>query len=187
MSAAIGLNGSTRTHRIAAMQPREPAPTTLTRLPPADPPAADALRALADHGAHFVLAESTSKRPISKAWEAAPPDFAAVLAWAGKGGLVGVVPSSLGAVVVDVDDDAPAPPVGQCVLQTATRRAGGRHFWYRAPDGEVRNRKWLHGDVRGSRGFVVLWDPGAVGCASHAPSGSGSVAPRHTTDSLSNG
>ena len=77
MSAAIGLNGSTRTHRIAAMQPREPAPTTLTRLPPADPPAADALRALADHGAHFVLAESTSKRPISKAWEAAPPDFAA--------------------------------------------------------------------------------------------------------------
>ena len=95
----------------------------------------------------------------------APPDLAAVLAWAGKGGLVGVVPSSLGAVVVDVDDDAPAPPVGQCVLQTATRRAGGRHFWYRAPDGEVRNRKWLHGDVRGSRGFVVLWDPGAVAAA----------------------
>ena len=171
---------------------------TLTRLPPTEPPAADALRAIASAGAHFVLC-GHDKRPISKQWEQSPPDLDEVIAWAGRGGLVGMIPASIGAVVVDLDPSPVAAalatgkgaivegtderaahfnaaavaslakdmaqPLGAPVLQNATRRPGGRHFWYRAPEGEVRNRKWLHGDVRGSTGFVVLWDVGAVAAA----------------------
>ena len=66
-----------------------------------------------------------------------------------------------------------APPLGAPVLQHATRRAGGVHFWYKAPDGVViNNRKWARvprgrhaGDVRGGRGYVILWNPGAVAAA----------------------
>ena len=145
----------------------------LTRLPPTEPPAADALRAIASAGAHFVLC-GADKHPVSKAWESRPPDLPTVLTWAGRGGLVGVVPASLTAVVVDLDPegaDDTTPPLGAPVVQHATRRKG-THFWYRAPDGEVRNRKWARtaggqhvGDVRGSRGFAILWNPGAVAAA----------------------
>ena len=175
----------------------------LTRLPPAAPPDGDALRALHTAGAHFVLC-LPDKRPIAKGWEQHPANLDAVIEHRGRGGLVGIMPGSIGAVVVDLDPDgdtppvaapppatvngttvngragrsvhlnaaavaslasAPAPPLGGFVLQNATRRAGGVHWWYRAPDGEVRNRKWKHGDIRGSRGFVVLWDAGAVAAA----------------------
>ena len=51
-----------------------------------------------------------------------------------------------------------------------SREPGGAatHVWYRAESGEVGNRKWAldapscGGDIRGSNGFVVLWDPAAV-------------------------
>ena len=29
---------------------------------------------------------------------------------------------------------------------------------YRAPEGEVGNRRWLYGDIRGTRGYCVVWD-----------------------------
>ena len=68
---------------------------------------------------------------------------------------------------------APAPPLGAPVLQHATRRAGGVHFWYKAPPGEeVGNRKWartaggrIAGDIRGTNGYAILWNPGAVAAA----------------------
>ena len=142
-------------------------------LPGAEPPDADAYRAIHAAGGHFLLA-GDNKVPFNKAWQTTPADLPAVLAHAGRGGLIGVVPGSLGAVVVDLDPEGAAdttPPLGAPVLQHATRRKG-THFWYRAPDGEVRNRKWARtaggqhvGDVRGSRGFVILWDAGAVAAA----------------------
>ena len=124
--------------------------------------------------------------------------------------LVGLVPGSIGAVVVDLDPDgdttpvvAPLatgngaivegangravhlnavavaslakdtePPLGVPVLQHVTRRAGGIHYWYRSPPGEVGNRQWARerggkhrGEVRGTNGFVILWDAGAVAAA----------------------
>ena len=142
-------------------------------LPGAEPPDADAYRAIHAAGGHFLLA-GDNKVPFNKAWQTTPADLPAVLAHAGRGGLVGVVPGSLGAVVVDLDPEGAGdttPPLGAPVLQHATRRKG-THFWYRAPDAEVRNRKWARtdggqhvGDVRGSRGFVILWDAGAVAAA----------------------
>ena len=140
-------------------------------LPGADPPAADAYHVLDRAGAHFVLCTG-DKRPIVKEWQNHPAPLTAVLAHARGAGLIGVVPGSLGAVVVDLDPegaDDTTPPLAGVVVQHATRRKG-THFWYRAPDGEVRNRKWARtaggqhvGDVRGSRGFVIL-------CGIRAPS-----------------
>ena len=145
----------------------------LTRLPPAAPPEADALRALHAAGGHFVLC-GNNKVPFNKAWEQNPAVLPAVLAHAGGTGLIGLVPGSIGAVVCDLDPEGLAdttPPLGAPVVQHDTRRKG-THFWYRAPDGEVRNRKWARvaggdhaGDVRGTRGFCVLWNPGAIAAA----------------------
>ena len=140
-------------------------------LPGAD---ADAYHVLDRAGAHFVLCTG-DKRPIVKEWQNHPADLPAVLAHAGGTGLIGLVPGSIGAVVCDLDPegaDDTTPPLAGVVVQHATRRKG-THFWYRAPpDGEVRNRKWARtaggqhvGDVRGSRGFCVLWNPGAVAAA----------------------
>ena len=159
MSAPVTVNG-------ASVRP-------LTRLPPAESPDADAYRALHAAGAHFLLCTG-DKRPIVKEWQNHPADLPAVLAHARGTGLIGVLPSSIGAVVVDLDPEGAAdttPPLAGVVVQHATRRKG-THFWYRAPDGEVRNRKWARtaggqhvGDVRGSRGFVILWNPGAIAAA----------------------
>ena len=108
------------------------------------------------------------------AWQQKRPDFAAVEEHAARGGSVGVVPASLGCVVVDIDEGGAAGVealrgvLGDPIATTRTR-SGGYHVWYRAEGGgEVRNRKWAldapscGGDIRGSNGFVVLWDPAAV-------------------------
>ena len=195
MSAPKSVNG-------ASVRP-------LTRLPPTEPPDADALRALHNAGAHLLLA-AHNKVPFNKAWEQQPADIDAVIAHRRRGGLVGIMPGSIGAVVIDLDPDddtAPVaappatgngtivdgtdgrrvhlnaaavaslaretePPLGVPVLQHVTRRAGGVHYWYRAPAGEVGNRQWARtaggkhvGEVRGTNGFVILWDAGAVAAA----------------------
>ena len=128
----------------------------------------DALEALRERGAHFVVADA-DKRPIGREWQKTRPDFAAVTEHAEAGGLIGVMPASVGCFVADVDDggeagvEALTRALGPPITVTRTRRDGGFHLWYRAPDGDVGNRQWkltgAAGDIRGSKGFVVLWDP----------------------------
>ena len=132
-----------------------------------------ALEALLDRGAHYVLA-APGKRPLQSGWQKTPPDFEAVRYHIAKGGLVGVIPASLGAVVIDVDEGGPGGV--QSVIQTLkpaepvttskTQREGGAHIWYRASSRGTGNRKWAldgaSGDIRGSAGFVILWDPAHV-------------------------
>ncbi len=65
-----------------------------------------ALEALLDRGAHYVLA-APGKRPLQSGWQKTPPAFEAVRYHIAKGGLVGVIPASLGAVVIDVDEGGP--------------------------------------------------------------------------------
>ena len=98
-----------------------------------------ALEALGECGAHYVLA-APGKRPLQSGWHKTPPDFEAVRYHIAKGGLVGVIPASLGAVVIDVDEGGPGGV--QSVIQTLkpaepittlkTQREGGAHIWYRA-------------------------------------------------------
>ena len=80
--------------------------------------------------------------------------------------LVGMVPGSVGILVVDVDlKNATVaegcsvatvilgPPLTQCLT-----RSGGKHLFYRAPDTSINNGTWLHGDIRHARGFVIVWN-----------------------------
>ena len=79
------------------------------------PTTVDPLAVLADAAAHFVLV-GTDKVPVMKAWQKHPADLAAVRSHVNAGGLVGVMPASLGLVAVDCDA---ALPLG--------RRATGRN------------------------------------------------------------
>ena len=137
-----------------------------------------AFAALHARGAHFVLVR-TNKRPIAKGWQTTWPDLAHVERHARGDGLIGVVPASVGCFVVDVDEGSKAgvetvrTALGDPVAVIATRRPGGFHAWYRAPEGEVGNQKWsldgAAGDIRGSAGYAILWDARAVadGLAQH--------------------
>ena len=127
-----------------------------------------ALEALHSRGAHFLLA-AVDKRPMAQGWQKTSADLAAVVAHAQAGGLVGVIPASLGCFVVDVDEGGTAgvealqEALGAPLTAIATRREGGYHVWYRAPDGAVGNQRWrlngAAGDIRGSKGYVILWEP----------------------------
>ena len=84
---------------------------------------------------------------------------------------MGIVPGSVGLFVVDVDEGGSAAVQAVVGLLGAVRskRAHGRHLYYPAPQREVRNRKWRMGpgggEVRGTRGYVILWDNAAEAVA----------------------
>ena len=134
---------------------------------------------------------NTQKRPTSKGWQKKSASLDAVLRHAGAGKPVAVIPASVGCVVLDVDDggDAGAEEVksllapAQPLAEVPTRRAGGWHLWYADRDAcGVRNRQWslggTHGDVRGGKGYVILWDPSAVAAGLANPE------PRHCSPDL---
>ena len=120
-------------------------------------------------GAHFLRC-SPDKTPIGR-WREAPHSIDRVVAHAARGGLVGLVPGSLGMFVVDVDagGDAGAAAVRRVLgvdplVTTKTRRDGGWHLWFRKPDvrAEIGNSTWRtpegSGEIRADSGYVVLWD-----------------------------
>ena len=62
-----------------------------------------AFEALSARGAHFVLVRP-NKRPLSEGWQETGSDLSDVERHAEGGGLVGVIPASLGCFVVDIDE-----------------------------------------------------------------------------------
>ena len=125
-------------------------------------------KALHKVGAHFVLADA-DKAAIEKGWQDKAPELDRVLAHRKAGGLVGIIPASIGAVVLDYDgaDDNAArlAVVERCgvpVTMHPTSKPGRRHFWYRHPGAPVGNNGWQHGELRGDRGYVILWQPATV-------------------------
>lgn len=125
---------------------------------------------LAARDAHFVLADA-AKKPISAAWQKKKPSLKAVREHARAGGLVGVIPSSLGCSVVDVDVGGLAAvaavkkTLGAPLAWHKSQQEGGFHLWFRDASGSG-NRKWEldagGGDVRGGKGFAVMWAPRMV-------------------------
>ena len=112
------------------------APIRRLSLPGAEPPDADALRALHAAGAHFVLCrahdegDKKAKSALHRGWQTAAPLLDAVIEHRGRGGLVGMMPGSIGAVVCDLD------PEGSRRHDTAARRtrptARRPSRWWRA-------------------------------------------------------
>ena len=125
----------------------------------------DPLAALAEAGAHLVICRP-DKRPQASAWQKTPAPLDAALQHKGP---VGVVPASLGCVVIDIDQggaeasEAVIATLGRPLARVPTRREGGEHIWYRCRDAErVGNRTWAHGDIRGAKGYAILWKPELV-------------------------
>ena len=146
------------------------------------------------------------KKPKYKGWMqewCSPHDMRLHLQGDPARHIAGIVPSSIGAWVADLDEGDPIAgfaALGETVgaepfAVTATRREGGYHAWFRAYPGVslINNGKWAQsgsgGDIRGSKGWIALWQPEALlaalprrdaaGYANHAAEGinDGSVIP----------
>ena len=120
---------------------------------------------LHDAGAHLLPCDA-DKAPrrdaggICYSWKGRPAELNEIIDHPGH---VGLVPSSIGSTVVDVDDGSAA----QLPLPFASYPTprGGQHLFY--GDTEARpNAKWqtgfAAGDIRSGGGYVVVYDPAAV-------------------------
>ena len=138
----------------------------------------DHIAALVGRGARFVLLKLPGKHtrhcdrradcecwkvPALTGWQHKVPSAAAVEAWQDRGGKVGVKPSSLGCVVLDVDHGDPAPLIEACLWMpeyiTNYRTRRGAHLWL-GRDRAVSSPKWqaygCAGDVLDGRRYAVL-------------------------------
>ena len=105
---------------------------------------------------HWVLLDG--KRAIQRGWQHKVPSREVIHAHRDSGLALGVVPGSLSALVIDVDDfDAvPGPPdLGEPVITYPSPK--GLHHWHKVPNGTMpldgRIGPW--GDIKHARGYVV--------------------------------
>ena len=127
----------------------------------------NALRILHERGARFVLCRQ-NKSAIGKAWQKKTLDLRLVEKHLSTGGLIGVIPISLGCVVVDIDEggvngvETVKVVLGKPLTVVKSRRSDGYHLWYRTSEEKVSNKEWEHngakGDIRGSNGYAILWN-----------------------------
>ena len=119
-----------------------------------------ALSTIVGIGGHLILVRRWQKRPVWSKWEYRQPSMDVVSAHDGR---IGLIPSSIGATALDVDHgDASNLPTPWASYRT--QRRGGVHLYY--GDDEARgNQNWqaagCSGQVRGSRGYLILHKGGA--------------------------
>ena len=149
----------------------------------------DDLRKLHGLGAWLVLyTDKPNKRkpdkrkavPAAKGWKEKRPGWEAVASHIDGGGGVGLIPASVGLIVVDVDTDHQwgaaqladyvRERIGAPICEVGTR-SGGVHMYYRASEGaKIGNITWRvdgvgGGEIRHAAGFVRLYDTAAVAAA----------------------
>ena len=135
---------------------------------------------LYEQGAHHLLVHNSTdpdrhKRPLWRGWQLPQnrPTLQQCLEHLAGGGLLGMLPASIGLVVVDIDEAAKDgladwidryPPLGDVPSQ----QRGRTHLYYSSGI-PYHNRNKLelrrYGislEVRSRHGFVILWDPEAV-------------------------
>ena len=123
---------------------------------------------------HYILCDP-DKRPInalgwdSKGWQHNPASPEQARQWHSEGGLVGVIPASLGILVVDVDKCPEGKSIADLSAMldfpheyTKSQNHDGGHILVRW-DGEPRsNDKWewqgYSGDTRHAKGYAIMWD-----------------------------
>ena len=157
------------------------------------------IRALYDAGAHFILCNGAIVPDNPKApWTGGRNGWTGgaehaerltvtdVMQHVMRGGLIGVVPWSLGMVVVDVDsggEDAMEAAIAMIGVEPVIAHMSSTdvkwHIWFRA-DEPLPNGTWAPeagapkvGDIRGGGGFVVLWEPAELAAALHRREASG--------------
>ena len=136
---------------------------------------------LYEQGAHMPLIHNAAadddrhKRPLWRGWQRPElrPTLQQNLEHLARGGLVGLLPASIGMVVADVDEydkDGLAdwltryPPLGD----VPSLQPGRTHLYYNSGIPFHNRQQWkfhLYGismEIRSRHGFVILWDPEAV-------------------------
>jgi len=136
---------------------------TARRLTVTDPRLAEADRALRRG---WALTPLQGKRPTRSGWTTeAPLDRDAVLSWAQSGNVGLRTGRPSGVVVLDDDSDcgSASNALGLPLTPTVKTGGGGRHLYFRCPNGGLGNSasRLAQGiDVRGDGGVVAL--PGSV-------------------------
>ena len=140
---------------------------------------------LLEYGAQFVLCDqwghrkadgSQSKKPVHRNWRQQRPGFVAVKDHITSGGLLGIVPASLGCAVLDVDHGNPTELIATHLpwFLSPTQRPHRLHLWYQDNRHELaeerRGGHWRHtsgcsGELLASTGYVVLWGNALEGLA----------------------
>ena len=136
---------------------------------------------LYEQGAHMPLIHNAAadddrhKRPLWRGWQRPElrPTLQQNLEHLANGGLLGLLPASIGMVVADVDEydkDGLAdwmtryPPLGD----VPSLQPGRTHLYYNSAVPFHNRQQWkfhLYGismEIRSRHGFVILWDPEAV-------------------------
>ena len=136
---------------------------------------------LYEQGAHMPLIHNAGadddrhKRPLWRGWQRPElrPTLQQNLQHLSNGGLLGLLPASIGMVVADVDEydkDGLAdwmtryPPLGD----VPSLQPGRTHLYYNSAVPFHNRQQWkfmLYGismEIRSRHGFVILWDPEAV-------------------------
>ena len=115
---------------------------------------------LTDAGAHLVLCKS-DKRPYWSGWQRRRPAVDVAAFHRAEGGLLGVIASSLGSSVLDIDFGNPAALLAEFEPWADLPTPRGRHAYY---DDDIprRNGDWAargcSGQVRSAHGYVILHD-----------------------------
>ena len=126
-------------------------------------------RKLLDNEAHFVICypDKKAQRP---SWQERAATVEEVRFHVDHGGMVGIMPASVGLLVVDVDDRPATGPniekreraaveaCGEPLARYVTHGKGGVHLLYRAPESGYGNKAWAYGELRCSNGYAIPWD-----------------------------
>ena len=132
-----------------------------------------AVPTLLDRGAHFVLVThlgklktdgTQRKSALRPHWQHLRPTFIEIRNHINEGGLLGIVPASLGRAVLDVDRGNPNPLICDHLpwFLAPSQQSGRVHLWYRDDAENRRGGNWHDGHGCGgqlvaSTGYVVLW------------------------------
>lgn len=112
-------------------------------------------------GAHFVIVDS-DKKPTRRRWHRRRPKPERIVRHIKGGGYIGIIPASIGAAVLDVDDGDPSKLMSLYPPSVVTSSpSGGKHLWFHT-EKRHRPRTWeMHGcsgDLVCDDSYVVLWD-----------------------------
>lgn len=116
---------------------------------------------LEGYGAHLVLLDG--KKPIHKGWQQNKPPMADVSEHYINGGSIGIIPASVGCVVVDVDSNdgdlvsEVIDTIGKNPLTLVSSNRGW-HIWYKKTSPGIPNMVWRDGDIRCNNGYVKIWN-----------------------------
>ena len=117
--------------------------------------AKESIGVIHNSGGHLVLCRP-DKTPVWAGWQRQRPTLDISIQ---HDGLLGLVPYSLGATALDVDQ-GPWKQLPHSWVNYGTRRKGGRHLYYADADPRG-NSQWsgagCSGEVRGAKGYLILW------------------------------